>query len=140
MMEARWPDCDDIIFPNLLTIDSGSYDSGTKIAEINDTAISQPTSYWVGAIFHGAWSYTANTGTVTSSASGTLTVQLDTPAGHTYNMPGAPYYLTGCYNALDQAGEWYYDSNTSTLYLWAPGGGDPSSEAVEAKGGCPIGS
>ena len=35
-------------------------------------------------------------------------------------------------DALDSAGEWFYDSSTSTLYLWAPGDGNPEGR-VEAK-------
>lgn len=43
------------------------------------------------------------------------------------------YYLCNKLEALDSEREWYYDESSSQLYLWAPGGVDPSSLTVEAK-------
>jgi len=134
MMEARWPDADDVMKPNWSLIKSYSYDGTMRTATINDDSnLTQPAGFWNGAIFHGAWSYTANTGIVSSYSPGTLTVTLHTPAGHTYNMPGSPYYLIGSYNALDKATEWHYDNSTSTLYLWAPYDSNPQDHTIEAK-------
>lgn len=85
---------------------------------------------------HGAWSYGASTGIVTGYIPGKLTVTMPSRVDHGFNMAankGSPYYLIGAYNALDTEREWFYDSDSSLLYLWPPGGGDPSNVNVEAR-------
>jgi hypothetical protein len=105
-----------------------------------------PTDWWVGATYHGTWSsnYHAQTALVTHSWStveggnfGNLTATMDNNPGWAQATPSdfdlSFYYLTGCYNALDTATEWYYNSATSTLYFWSPGGDSPAGYTVEAK-------
>lgn len=60
---------------------------------------------------------------------------------HTYNEYLTPsqewplyqwgYFFYDKLEFIDEAGEWYFDSGTHTLYLWAPGGVDPSTLNVE---------
>ncbi|HEX2616180.1 MAG TPA: right-handed parallel beta-helix repeat-containing protein, partial [Flavobacteriales bacterium] len=52
----------------------------------------------------------------------------------THNMGNDPwgFFLCGKLSELDAAGEWFYDTATQQLYLWAPTGGDPGSLSVEA--------
>ena len=43
----------------------------------------------------------------------------------------AGYYLENQRWMLDSEGEWFFDAAASKLYLWAPGGVDPSAHSVE---------
>jgi len=43
------------------------------------------------------------------------------------------FYLFGKLEALDVENEWFQDAKTGTLYLYAPGGGDPSKLEVRYK-------
>jgi len=142
MMEARWPNTTDIMRPKWSLMGTGSTVSlvdTVYVATIRDDPnLTQPEGTWVGAIMHGTWTYTAHAGIVSAYTPGALTVDLPFPPNlqHNYKMAedlGSPYYLIGAYAALDTEGEWFYDSDTETLYLWAPGGGDPSSANVEAR-------
>ena len=145
MMEARWPNTADVMLPQFVNLDSGSFvdagSGGISRATLNDAELNQPSGYWVGAVVHATWSprYHAITGTVTSSTPGTLQVDLHIrPYPFAYgqgsrSISSGVCYLTGTYKALDQAGEWFYDAGARTLYLWAPGGVNPASRQVEAK-------
>lgn len=125
--EARWPNSPtlDPLNSTLATVDSGS------ATTIKDGDLTQAPGYWVGKT---VWSvpgtgYKSYRSTITSSSDGSITFD---------NMATAPtggnnYYITGNLEDLDSAGEWYYDSMTSRLYLWAPGGVDPNTLTVEAK-------
>lgn len=42
------------------------------------------------------------------------------------------YFLEGKLEFLDSAREWFFDSNTNTIYLWVPGGGPPTGD-IRAK-------
>jgi len=97
-----------------------------------------PNINWTGATIHlwsGSDSFGHQTGTVTASSQGQVTINV----GQTATCPaicptaGGYYYLFGILGALDAENEWFYDSSTSTLYLWAPGGVDPSTLGVRAK-------
>ena len=46
---------------------------------------------------------------------------------------GTRYFLYGTLAALDAEREWYYEEGSRTLYLYAPGGVDPSSRQVEIR-------
>lgn len=43
------------------------------------------------------------------------------------------YFLESKLELLDQAKEWFYDSNSSTLYLWADDSNDPSGRTIKGK-------
>lgn len=125
--EARWPNSPtlDPLNSTFATVDSGS------ATTIKDGDLTQAPGYWVGKT---VWSvpgtgYKSYRSTITSSSNGSITFdQMATaPTG------GNSYYITGNLEELDSAGEWYYDSMTSRLYLWAPGGVDPNTLTVEAK-------
>jgi len=136
MLWARWPNTPDldVMRPVLSDIESGTGDTSTWIYTVNDSALTQPTDYWVGAVIHCTYSpkYWTHTGDVISSDVGTLTFQ-----GHDHGddryPAGGQYYLTGTYVALDSAGEWYYDSAAGRIYLWVPGDDDPDNHTVEVK-------
>jgi hypothetical protein len=49
----------------------------------------------------------------------------------TWATGSGPGYISNVFGLLDAPNEWFLQNNT--LYLWAPGGGNPSSHLVEAK-------
>ncbi|MBC8009491.1 MAG: putative Ig domain-containing protein [Burkholderiales bacterium] len=57
------------------------------------------------------------------------------PNGGSYYHPVANnrFFIYNWYEALDTGGEYWKDIATNTLYLWAPGGADPSTLTVEAR-------
>ena len=138
MIEARWPNTGlDLSHPTLAKVGSGT--GNIANATINDTNLTQPSGYWVGAsIVIGstegvAQGVVAKSGTVTSSAVGQLSFTYDYQDYGDPPAPGATYYLLGLANQLDSATEWYRDSSTSQLSLWAPQSDSPANHTVEAK-------
>ena len=131
MTEARWPNGDDLFHVNWATAQAG-----TTASLVMDSNL--PNINWTGATIHlwsGSDPFGHQTGTVTASSQGQVTINV----GQTATCPaicptaGGYYYLFGILGALDAENEWFYDSSTSTLYLWAPGGVDPSTLGVRAK-------
>ena len=102
---------------------------------IYDSALNQPANYWKGAIIHmdpgQAW--VDQTGVVTSSAPGSITISYSYMGAYTAPTAGNKFQLFGTFKALDTAGEWYRDPTSGKLYLWAPSSGNPNSLDVEAK-------
>lgn len=43
------------------------------------------------------------------------------------------YYLEGKLELLDSENEWFFDTQTKTVYLWAPNGADPNTLTVKGK-------
>ena len=141
MWIARWPN-ETTYFghrTNGSRIDTGSHTSSLPYTlDINDTNLTHDPNYWQGAYLWATWSpfYYGITGTVTSSDMGTLTAELMiSPHGTHEPEYRGYYYLFNTLNALDSAGEWYFDPNEAdgTLYLWAPDNADPGALTVEAK-------
>ena len=126
-LEARWPNSAalDPLNSTFATADSGSNTT------INDGDLTQAAGYWVGKT---VWcvpgtGYKSYKSTITSSSAGSITFDTMGVAA----TAGNSYYITGNLKDLDSAGEWYYDSSTGRLYLWAPGGVNPNTLTVEAK-------
>lgn len=95
-----------------------------------DAALTQAAGYFNGAqtvVRTTNWSYEVST--VTAFSGGTLSISPSIPNVGTANWG---YFIQNKLNLLDQAGEWFYDATTATLYLWAPGGVNPNSLTVEA--------
>jgi hypothetical protein len=94
---------------------------------------------WDGAVVNvrGSAGWTAETGIVSSyttdSVTYTWTNSYDNDCFANCEGAGEKYYITGNLSLLTQADEWYYDHSTQKLYLWAPGGVNPSTLTVEAK-------
>ncbi|WP_235886391.1 carbohydrate binding domain-containing protein [Paenibacillus cymbidii] len=127
--EARWPNygAGDLLHPTLATADAG-----TTPTSLYDAAM--PDLDWTGAKLW-VWSsskWTAWTTTVTGYAGRTVSFASSSPDIYNDAAAGGNYFLSGTLAALDSENEWYYDRSTSTLYLWAPGGGNPGSR-VEYK-------
>jgi hypothetical protein len=126
-IEARWPNSTTL---NLLNPTLGKADSGSN-KTIVDAELNKEKGYWVGKTLWcvpGA-GYKSYSSTITASAPGSITFDEIGAAA----AAGDSYYITGDLQELDSAGEWYFDTKTNRLYLWAPGGADPNTISVEAK-------
>jgi parallel beta-helix repeat protein len=64
---------------------------------------------------------------VTSSNSKTLTIDRVPPGTIKVNQG---FLLNNKLEFLDSAGEWYYDTATKTVYLWAPNGDTPANYEI----------
>jgi uncharacterized protein (TIGR03437 family) len=131
MTEARWPNGDDLFHVNWAIAETGTTDS-----QLVDSHL--PNIDWTGAKVHllsGSDPWNAQSATVTSSTSGSLTMSLDDADFSPYIQPqsGGYYYLYRSLAALDKQGGWFYDSGKQVLYFWAPGGVDPNTLDVRAK-------
>jgi len=128
MFTARYPNTGwletDAGSPNKKTIKSNALGS-----------LGKPAGYWNGANIHvRSFSWLFNNRTVTSSSSNgdvVMNADLDQTNSNTIN-PGWGFYLDNKLSELDAPGEWFFDPNTKTVYLYAPGGANPNSLLVEA--------
>jgi len=131
MTEARWPNGDDLFHVNWATAEAG-----TDISQIVDPNL--PALNWTGAKIHlwsGSDPFGNETGVVTSSGSGQLSMNVGQSGTCPSICPvkGGFYYVFGTLGALDVEREWFYDSNSSTLYFMAPGKVDPNTVDVRSK-------
>jgi len=138
MNEARWPNTTlDVTHPVLATADSigVTLNGDHSRADLRDSALTQPDGYWDGATIHIApgHSWVAQTATVSDYTRGRVRYTYE-QMNERYEVPekGDRYYLTGKFQALDSAGEWFREDDGS-LYLWTPDGDSPAQHTVEAK-------
>lgn len=130
MTEARWPNGDDLFHVNWATAIKG-----TDSSHIVDPSL--PSLAWTGAKIH-IWSgqdpFGHETGTVTASTAGQLTINVEIGTCTAIcPQPGGLYYLFGTLAALDAEREWFYDTNAGFLYFMAPGKVDPNTLNVRFK-------
>lgn len=131
MTEARWPNGDDLFHVNW-----AKAQGGTNPGQIVDPNL--PALNWTGAKIHlwsGSDPFGNQTGTVTGSASGRISIDVSQIGTCPAICPtaGGYYYLFGTLAALDAEREWFYDSVAKTLYFMAPGRVDPNTIDVRAK-------
>ena len=135
MVEARWPNTNfaDPSHPNLAHAQSVWAGNGTTT--IYDSSLSQPAGYWTGGIVHftPGQGWVAYSATVLASGPGWVTFNYNPSSSWEAAASGMAYYLTGKFQALDSAAEWYRDPTTAQLYVWPPEGDSPASHLVEAK-------
>ncbi|CAH1192465.1 hypothetical protein PAECIP111891_00313 [Paenibacillus allorhizoplanae] len=134
MDEARWPNQ----AGTLLQPTRASMQSGSDLTHIVDTNLPGTTGFWNGATLWttsgSGWIAMTSTITAFDATTKKLTFGALKSTGASYvPASGNKYYLSGIKGALDVEKEWWYDSANAMLYLWAPGGGSPSSQTVEAK-------
>ncbi|WNR43971.1 right-handed parallel beta-helix repeat-containing protein [Paenibacillus roseipurpureus] len=131
--EARWPNQTGTLLNPTVSI----ADSGTNSSQVIDTALPGGDGYWNGATMwiESGWDWIVQTPTVTAydSVNKKLTITGLRATGGYSPESGDKFYLTGIKAALDTANEWWYDSTNSELYVWVPGGGDPSAQTVDVK-------
>jgi probable HAF family extracellular repeat protein len=105
------------------------------VATIYDPSLIAPAGYWNGATIHigNGQGWVIQTGTVLSSAPGSLTIAWEEQTSSELPTSGNHYYLTDSFKALSGAGEWYRDPTTGQLYLWTPTGDSPANHDIEVK-------
>jgi Right handed beta helix region len=128
MPEARWPNTGrDLMRPTLAS--GGVKSQGGTAATVENKEIPDLPEGWAGAtVWTSEW-YVTRTGTITGGSKGKLTAKMTAP----YDRGGFWIYLVGKLGLLDSEGEWFYDGNKQTLYLWSPGGKQPSSVEVKQR-------
>lgn len=113
---ARWPNT------GYANIDSKSSD-----VTFTSSALNSAINY-KGAVFFGRTGvYHTEVRTITGQSSRTLTI--DSPL-HAKLDASEGFILMNKLEFLDQAGEWFYDSATKTVYLWTPNGDSPENHTV----------
>jgi probable HAF family extracellular repeat protein len=140
--EARFPNTSlDVSHPTTAVVSAVSNTSTDigwlypELVTIDDPSLTAPAGTWDGATIHigSGEGWVVQTGTVLSSAVGSLTVSLEHLTWFERPRAGNTYYLTGSFNALDAAGEWYRDPTTGLLYVWTPTGDSPTAHDIEVK-------
>lgn len=127
LVQAQWPwPGTDPLNPNVELAQAGS-----TTTSIVDSALTQPTNYWAGASVYTNYWFWSQTNTVSSSASGSLTLS----SALTGQYPGtnSRYYLYGMLRLLAHSGSWYYDSANHQLYVWTTSGTAPATDEIELK-------
>lgn len=140
--EARWPNSSlNVSTPafkaneTIQTTDEATGYFYPSTATLTDPSLPGGAGAWVGATIHIAsgQGWVVQTGTVLNSSTGQLTFGFIHSTVYEDPASGNPYYLTGSFQALNGAGEWYRDPNTGLLYVWTPNSDTPASHVVEAK-------
>lgn len=145
VQEARWPNisagtADFLDLTKYATAGTGTTATTVCDPELNGLA----AGYWDGGIINivPGKRWFGQTGTITASGSGSpcpggsgyITFSPLLITGTAYDpQAGDKYYLAGKKAAIDNQGEWYYDSGTSTLYVRTPNSDDPSGHTVRMK-------
>jgi hypothetical protein len=143
MTEARWPNngYNNPLHAAFSSIGPASTIYPTPaVSTLNDPNLGNPSNgFWTGASIGMAagseWTFTGPTRVISQSGN-----NLNFDAGATDVLgpaytptAGNPYYLYRSLAALDAPKEWHYDSANSRLYLQAPGGANPNSQAIEIR-------
>jgi hypothetical protein len=86
---------------------------------------------WTNATVHVRtmhWTIATKKALACNSAQKSLTLD----AAPVYGLkPGWGFFINNSLQALDTAGEWYYDSIGQKLYVWTPSGDSPANYIVE---------
>jgi hypothetical protein len=124
MEAAKWPNNTGttLFTPTLATADSAS---ATTITDADLTQNCNGGEIW--CLSGAGWE--AERSTITGYSNNTITFSALSDAP----VAGNKYYVTGLKTMLDTAKEWWYDKNSGYVYLWQPGGGNPSTSTVEVR-------
>ncbi|MEX2382381.1 MAG: carbohydrate-binding protein [Opitutales bacterium] len=132
---ARFPNSDDIMFPNQFTGDLSIINPDNEIRLASPANLTGPADRFVGATLNIKLPAGIRTTAQVTADPGTGTLTLD-PDMH---MPGYAagedigFFLQDNLALLDAPGEWFLDRATNELYLMMPDGSDPSTGNVEIK-------
>jgi parallel beta-helix repeat protein len=113
---ARWPN-----------IDYANIDSKNSDVSFTSNALNSSINYKGAVWFARTGVYHTEVRTITGQSSKTLTLDAAPHAGLDVNEG---FILMNKLEFLDQAGEWFYDSVTKTVYLWTPNGDSPANHTV----------
>jgi len=139
MVSARWPNatCQQNWDQDRYWGHGGSQDTdGIQYDEPHDgVSLAAENKSFTGAIAIlnlGNWLTWART--INSHNAGSNNFTYD-PVGGGYKTDSLKhhYFLECKLNLLDSEGEWFYDKSDKILYLWAPGGSNPSAKAIRGK-------
>lgn len=140
MIEARWPN---MRFEQLWERSSWANASyGSDYEKIYDPELAKTGIDWTGAIatLNVAHQFHTWTRKVSKHRKGSDTFEYVGNMGKLNNLPGKLnawkddyYYLSGKLEALDIPTEWFYDRESSMLYLWTKDGKSPANHSVEVK-------
>ena len=130
MPEARLPNLGsegDFLRPNLL---GGGLESlGGTAAKIENSEIPELAEGWTGGkVWANEW-YTTRTGEIIGGTADNLKVAMTAP----WERGAFWFYLFGKPELLDEAGEWFYEGDRNTLYLWFPDEGVPQTVEVKQR-------
>lgn len=106
-------------------------DAGTANATIVDSTLTRPAGYWNGARALTSYWYVTATGTVASSAVGSVTLTTAPPCVHKVVPTDTWFRLSGKIGELGHPGSYFYDAQAKRLYLYSDD--DPGSHRIEAK-------
>jgi len=106
-------------------------DAGTADATIVDSTLTRPAGYWNGARALTSYWYVTATGTVASSAVGSVTLTTAPPCVHKVVPTDTWFRLSGKIGELGHPGSYFYDAQAKRLYLYSDD--DPNSHHIEAK-------
>lgn len=106
-------------------------DAGTANATIVDSTLTRPAGYWNGARALTSYWYVTATGTVASSAVGSVTLTTAPPCVHKVVPTDTWFRLSGKIGELGYPGSYFYDAQAKRLYLYSDD--DPGSHRIEAK-------
>jgi hypothetical protein len=102
--------------------------------------LTQPAGFWEGGIVcaknhepnSADWGF-YNIGPILSYSTGQVECILYRQPGGWDVNEGEQFCLMGVLGALDAPGEWFHDTTAGRLYVWLPGGGDPSDHRIEVR-------
>lgn len=138
----NWWKADGIVGSTLNSLVDTNNDTGYPEATANAGNISSingiTSDFLAGARIFAKDTYSGHdsfTTTIASHTASSGTLTFDTDVAYYDDSAGigqyAKYFVEGKPQLLDQEGEWYYDSTTHYLYIWPPGGVDPSTLDLE---------
>jgi len=140
MIEARWPN---MRFEDLWERSSwANSGTGSRYGKMVDPELAKTDVDWTGAIatLNVAHQFFTWTRKVSKHSKGSDTFEysrdlssLSGTANSIGHWQNDYYYLSGKLGALDIPTEWFYDTETQTLYLWIPDGKSPANHTVEVK-------
>ncbi|MFN8351416.1 MAG: right-handed parallel beta-helix repeat-containing protein [Flavobacteriales bacterium] len=103
--------------------------SGTTL---QSNSITQASGFFTGArAVVRVTASSVDTLRITGHSGTTLTFG-STPSNSNMGNQDWGFYIENKLNLLDAPGEWFYESSSGQLYLWAPGGVNPTTLTVEA--------
>jgi hypothetical protein len=117
----------------LLEFDTAVMDEGTTPVKIVDDAIPDVdlAGAYIWASTHKRWY--CWTGAVRAQAPGAVEIEDNSDSkGNHICKPGGDYILFGTRTLLDNPGEWFYDRESGTLFVWSDAAGRPPQD-VEVK-------
>ncbi|MGM0532270.1 MAG: LamG-like jellyroll fold domain-containing protein [Bacteroidota bacterium] len=111
-------------YPNSGYFNTTKVNSSTQFSSTDlDGGINYTGATWVGR----TTAFTMYNRKVAGSSSQTVTLESSPSYGLGVDKG---FFLANKLEFLDQAGEWYYDTSTNTVYLWAPNGDSPANYEV----------